>query len=135
MPTVNIFSGSVSATTPMTQSAVATGNTLTAAQFINNVNVVPATGAGTALTAPTGVALGAYFFARGGISVGDSFTFVNQTSDGFASTLSGGVGSTLIGSGATAATAGFAARFVVRCTAAPTDAAGTGATFSIYRAN
>ena len=129
MPTQNIIAGSLTGPRRSPSvSAVADTGTFTALQFVNGINVA----AGGSEAAPTPALLGAYFFARGGINVGDSFMFVNQTSDGTAATLTAN-GNTLVGSGVSVAAAGRAAAFRVICTAAPTDAAGTGAAFSICR--
>lgn len=134
MSTTNVFAGSVRATFPTTASAVASGSQLTAAQLVGGINVDGTAGGNVQL--PTAASLGAYFFARGGIEIGDSFDFTNITNNGAAaSTITTAAGMTIVGSAATAATVGTAARFVVRCSAVPTDAAGTGATFSVYRAS
>lgn len=133
MPVSNIFGATVAAralpslvslTVP---SAVAAGSTLTATQFLGGINV-DGTGTGN-VTLPTAASIGALLY--GAVAVGDTFEFVNQ---GNASTIITNTGWTLVGSMATAASAGASARFLARVTAIPTDALGAGTALTLYRA-
>lgn len=131
MATQNVFSGTViSRTAPgnlrnISAPTTVTGAALSAAQLVNGLNIA----AGAALTLPTAVALAV---ALPNIQAGDSFEFTCQTTDGTAVTLTAST-ITIVGLATTAASAGAAASFWIRCTAAPTDAAGTGAAFVAYR--
>lgn len=132
MAIANVFSGSINSFFPTSPSAVASGSALTAANLLGGINV-DGTGAGN-VTLPSGASLGAAVFGR--INVGDTFTFTNVSTTAGGSTIAtGGAAWTLVGSMLAAATVGSAATFRIRCTAVPTDSAGAGATFTIYRAS
>jgi hypothetical protein len=140
MATSNIFSGTIASRTlpgispgltrfTSTGALVATG-AFTAAQALNGFLTMTA-GAPATATTPTAVALGALLYNQ--VAVGDTFEFVLQTGDANVCTIAMGAGMTLVGLATTGAAAGSSAAFWVRCTAIPTDAAGTGATFSWIR--
>lgn len=131
MATQSVFSGSVVARTAPSffrfigTPSTKTGAALSAAELINGLNIA----AGAALTLPSAVSLAA---AIPSVQVGDTFEFTCQTTDGVAVTLTAST-ITITGLATTLATAGAAATFLIRCTAAPTDTLGTGAAFIAYR--
>jgi len=132
MPVSNVFGAIVAARTnpglvySTSVSTVASGNTLSAAQFLGGLNTDA--GGGGNVTLPTAASVGALLY--GAVAVGDTFTFTNFGNN---STIVTAAGMTIIGSGASAASANAPARFLVRVTAVPTDSAGTGTTITLYR--
>jgi hypothetical protein len=90
-------------------------------------------GGAFALVLPVASLLGAAMYGR--VNVGDTFFFTMISDKGGAtpSTLNTSAGWTAIGSNQTAAAAGAAATFQIRCTSIPTNASGLNAAFTIYR--
>lgn len=134
MALANILNGSVSAVGPAIFSASApstvdVAGVLTAANVLNGYNVSVAAGPG-AIQFPTAASIAAALSNPLALRVGDSFLFHQYTSGASNATMTTNTGLTLSGNMVTNTSGG---QFLFRCTAAPTDAVGTGATFTVTR--
>ena len=142
MATPNVFSGSLISRATIDQQndsratfplSLVTGATLSAAQVFNGI-VAISVGAPATVTLPLATSIGAALF--GSLAVGDTLELVLQGGDanvyprGLNGNTTGGTAIAL----ATIVLNGNFARFLLRCTAAPTNAAGLGTTFTVYRA-
>ena len=142
MATPNVFSGSLisRATTDQQNDsratfpvALAASTTLTAAQVFNGIVAISAGGAAN-VTLPLPATIGAALF--GSLVVGDTLELVLQGGDGFIYSLElngNASGGTVLALSTVVANGNFA-RFLLRCTTAPTNAAGLGTAFTVYRA-
>ena len=119
-----------------TVSAVTTGVQLSAAELLGGVQSVTVGGVGAlTVTLPTAATLGAALYTSSEqIAVGSTFDFTINNTQAGAYTLTNS-DFTVVGANIAAANAaGTSTTFRIRCTALPTNAAGAGAAFTIYRA-